>query len=275
MAPGRSVPCCRRERTGIINRVAKFRVLLGVLVVLISAVGCGQASDQSQALEEERQRNEELQQEIDAQKRAQEEAEEREQAEKQEELEREVSELRAAQEREAQEESEQQEDGSQVSESEPSDSPEVIIQSNDDWTASPSQAEEGVVVVSPDYDVQAVSTEEAYAIDAAIAYYQAVEIGDYYTTHSLLSVEDQNLHPVDAWVQANTNLDSAAGEFVVTGAYPDSTVNPGYPTYAVTLTVYLPDGSSFDRTTYFTDEGNGYWAHWLSQEEMDLFNGAL
>ena len=75
-------------------------------------------------------------------------------------------------------------------------------------------------------------------------------------------------------MNSNTNLDSAAGEFVVTGAYPADVGNYS-PTYAVTLSVYLPDGSSFDRTTYFTDEGNGYWAHWLSQEEMDLFNGAL
>lgn len=251
-----------------------------MLFVLISALsfgaGCGQASDQSQALEEQQQENEELRKEIEAQDREQREAEEKEEEAEQEALKREVSELREAQERAAQEDSEEQESGSQ--EAEPSDSgsdsPDVIIESNDDWTAPPSQAAEGVVVVSSDYDVQAVSTEEAYAIDAAIAYYQAVEIGDYYTTHSLLSVEDQNLYPVDAWVRANTNLDSAAGEFVVTGAYPDDVGNFS-PTYAVTVAVYLPDGSTIDRTTYFTDEGNGYWAHWLSQEEMDLFNGAL
>ena len=150
----------------------------------------------------------------------------------------------------------------------------MIIESNENWTAPPSEAYEGVVVVAPDYDVQAVTTDEAYALDAAIAYYQEVEVGDYYATHSLLSVDDQNLYPVDAWVQANTNLDSAAGEFVVTGAYPADVGNYS-PTYAVTVAVYLPDGSSIDRTTYFTDEGNGYWAHWLSQEEMDLFDGAL
>lgn len=272
---------------GIINEIAKVRVWLRALVILVVVLslvaGCGQASEQSSALEEQQRENEKLQQEIDAQQaeidaqqeeqeRAEEEAEEAEREEMQrenEELEEENERLQEENEQQAVEPQQTAEPGSEA------DSPDVIIESNDDWTAPPSEAYEGVVVVSPDYDVQAVTTDEAYALDAAIAYYQQVEIGDYYATHDLLSVEDQNLYPVDAWVRANTNLDSAAGEFVVTGAYPDSTVNPGYPTYAVTLTVYLPDGSSFDRTTYFTDEGNGYWAHWLSQEEMDLFDGAL
>ncbi len=130
------------------------------------------------------------------------------------------------------------------------------------------------MVVSPDYNVGAVTTEEAEVLDAAIGYYQYVEIGDYYATHSLLSTDDQALYPVDSWVAANTTLDSEAGEFVVTDAYPED-IGTGYPAYAVTVAVYLTDGSSSFRKTYFTNEGNGYWAHWLTQEEMNLFNGAL
>jgi len=129
-------------------------------------------------------------------------------------------------------------------------------------------------VVSPDYNVGAVNAEEAQVIDAAIGYYQAVELGDYYTTHSLLSMDDQAFYPVDVWVEANTSLDSAAGEFVVTDAYPQD-IGTGFPSYAVTVVIYLADGSSSTRTTYFTNEGNGYWAHWLTDEEMGLFNSAL
>ena len=150
----------------------------------------------------------------------------------------------------------------------------MVIESNSDWTAPPSQAPQGVVVVSPDYNVGAVTTEEAEVLDAAIGYYQYVEIGDYYATHSLLSADDQALYPLDTWVAANTTLDSEAGEFVVTDAYPED-IGTGYPSYAVTVAVYLTDGSSSLRKTYFTNEGNGYWAHWLTQEEMNLFNGAL
>ena len=100
----------------------------------------------------------------------------------------------------------------------------------------------------------------------------AAEIGDYYTTYDLLSYEDQNYYTQDEWVTANTVLDSAAGEFVVTDAYPDD-LGLGVPTYAVTVTVYA-DGSSFNRTTYFIYEA-GYWAHYLTGEEVDMFDGAL
>ena len=172
------------------------------------------------------------------------------------------------------EESEQQQNEQQDEPESNSDSPDVVIESNSDWTAPPSQAPQGVVVVSPNYNVQAVDAEEAQVLDGAIAYYQAAEIGDYVTTYGLLSSNDQALYTPDQWVEANTTLDSAAAEFVVTDAYPEDVGN-GSPTYAVTLTAYLPDGSSFDRKTYFTNEGNGYWAHWLNQEEIDMFNGAL
>jgi hypothetical protein len=248
------------------NQAAKVRVLLVMLVVLITALmfgtGCNQSSDQGQALEEQRQKNKELQKELDAQKEKQE-------AAKQEEMEQQIADLEKKVE---EKESEPQQTSQPEQQSNPQ--PEVVIDSNSDWTAPPSQAAEGVVVVAPDYNVGAVTTEEAEVINAAINYYQYAEIGDYYTTHSLLSTDDQAMYPVDVWVQANTVLDSAAGEFVVTDAYPEDVGN-GYPTYAVLVTVYMPDGSTFNRKTYFTNQGNGFWAHWLSQEEMDLFNGAL
>jgi len=77
-----------------------------------------------------------------------------------------------------------------------------------------------------------------------------------------------------AWVEANTTLDSAAGEFVVPDSYPEDVSN-GYPTYAVTLTVYLSDGRVAPRKTYFTSESNGYWAHWLTDEETGMFDSAV
>jgi hypothetical protein len=136
----------------------------------------------------------------------------------------------------------------------------------------PSEATEGVVVVSPDFNVEAATAEEAAAINAAIEYYQYAETGVYYTTYNLLSSEAQAYYTQDEWVAANTALDSAAGEFVVTDAY-SADVGLGVPTYAVTLTVYA-DSSSFNRTTYFIYE-NGHWAHHLSSEEQNMFDDAL
>ena len=217
-------------------------------------------------MEEEQQKNKELQEELEAQ---QEEEAREEEAAKQGELEQQIEDLEQKVE---EQESEPKETGEPEQQSEPQ--PDVVIESNSDWTAPPSQAPQGVVVVSPDYNVGAVSTEEAEVLDAAIGYYQYVEIGDYYATHGLLSTDDQTLYPVDSWVAANTTLDSEAGEFVVTDAYPED-IGTGYPAYAVTVVVYLTDGSSSLRKTYFTNEGNGYWAHWLTQEEMNLFNSAL
>ena len=141
-------------------------------------------------------------------------------------------------------------------------------------TATPaSQAPEGVVPVSPEFDAGAASAEEAAVVNAAIEYYQYAEIGNYNTTYDLLSSQSQAYYTQDEWVRANTVLDSAASEYVVTDAYPDD-IGLGTSTYAVTLTVYLPDGSSFNRTTYFIYE-TGFWAHHLTTEEVDLFNGAL
>ena len=129
-------------------------------------------------------------------------------------------------------------------------------------------------MVSSDFDTAAATAEEAEVINAAIEYYQYAEVGDYYSTYFLLSYEDQDYYTEDQWVAANNALDSAAGEFVVTDAYPDD-LGLGVPTYAVTVTVYLPDGSSFNRTTYFVDEDAGFWAHYLSEEEVGMFDDAL
>jgi len=117
------------------------------------------------------------------------------------------------------------------------------------------------------------STEEATVIDAAKNYYQYAESGDYSTTYDLLSNESQTYYTEDEWVRANTMLDSAAAEFVVTDAYR-ADIGLGIPTYAITVTVYLPDGSSFVRTTYFVYEAD-HWAHQLSKEEVDAFDSAL
>jgi hypothetical protein len=141
-------------------------------------------------------------------------------------------------------------------------------------TATPaSQAPEGVVPVSPEFDADAASAEEAAVINAAIEYYQYAEIGDYNTTYDLLSSQSQAYYTQDEWARANTVLDSAASEYAVTDAYPHD-LGLDTSTYAVTLTVYLPDGSSFNRTTYFIYEA-GFWAHHLTSEEIDLFDGAL
>lgn len=140
-------------------------------------------------------------------------------------------------------------------------------------TTPASQAPEGVVPVSPEFNAGAASAEVAAVINAAIEYYQYAEIGDYYTTYDLLSSQSQARYTQDEWVRANTALDSEAAEYVVTDAYPYD-VGLGTSTYAVTLTVYLPDGSSFNRTTYFIYEA-GFWAHHLTSEEVDLFDDAL
>ena len=110
-------------------------------------------------------------------------------------------------------------------------------------------------------------------IDAAKNYYQYAESGDYSTTYNLLSNESQIYYTKDEWVRANTTLDSAAAEFVVTDAYP-ADIGFDMPTYALTVRVYLPDSSSFERTTYFVYEAD-HWAHHLSNLEVDSFDRVL
>jgi len=58
---------------------------------------------------------------------------------------------------------------------------------------------------------------------------------------------------------------------------PTREVEPeaGYPGwYWVDLTVYLADGSSFDRRTKFVSE-DGEWHHYLTAEETQMFDEAL
>ena len=142
----------------------------------------------------------------------------------------------------------------------------VVVEQN---FATPAEAPEGVVAVAPSYDVAVATQDEIAVLNAAEAYYSAAEVGDYGYTWNLLSADDQLNYPPDLWAQANTNLDSAAGEFVVYNVEPSG--DPGF--YYVDLTVYMADGTSFDRRTMFHWEG--YWAHWLTQEEMSMFDGAL
>jgi hypothetical protein len=243
--------------------------MLAVLVLSLAfAAGCSLGSGQDQALEEQKQKNEELQKQLEEQKEKEARRKEKEEEARQKELEQQVNDL--------QEKVEEQEKGQEQQNQEPDssgdssgDSAEGSIENSD---TSPSQADEGVVVVSSDFNTAAATAEEAEVINAAIEYYQYAEIGDYDTTYNLLSYEDQSYYTRDEWIASNTVLDSAAGEFVVTDAYPDD-LGLGIPTYAVTVTVYTPNGS-FNRTTYFVNEG-GYWAHFLSTEEVGMFDDAL
>jgi len=248
------------------ERAIMGRELLGLVAVLMLALafaaGCGLVSGQDQALEEQKQKNEELQKQLDEQKEKEAQRKKKEEEARQKELEQQVEDLQDKV--EEQEKEQNQESGSS------GDASDGGIENSD---TSPSQASEGIVVVSSDFDTAAATAEEAEVINAAIEYYQFAEVGDYYTTYSLLSYEDQNYYTQDQWVAANNSLNSAAGEYVVTDAYPDD-LALGAPTYAVAVTVYAADGSAFNRTTYFINEG-GYWAHYLSGEEVDMFDGAL
>ena len=247
------------------------RGLLEVLAVLVLslafAAGCGLlGSGQDQALEEQKQKNEELQKQLDEQQEKEARRKEKEEEARQKELEQQVDDLQ----KKVEEQEKEQNQGSDSSGDSSGEASDGAIANSD---TSPSQATEGIVVVSSDFNTAAATAEEAEVINAAIEYYEYAEVGDYYSTYFLLSYEDQNYYTEDQWVEANTALDSAAGEFVVTDAYPDD-LGLGVPTYAVTVTVYA-DGSSFNRTTYFVDEGAGFWAHYLSGEEVDMFDGAL
>lgn len=256
----------------IANLLSAVRVrrLLGVLAVLALSLGffagCSLGPDQEQALEEQKQKNEKLQKQIDKQKKEEAQRKKKEEEARQEKLEQQVKDLQKQVDKQSKDQQDQASDSSDTSSSDSSDG--GIANSS----TSPSQATEGIVVVSSDFNTAAATAEEAEVINAAIEYYQYAEIGDYYSTYSLLSYEDQNYYTQDEWATSNNVLDSAAGEFVVTDAYPDD-IGLGVPTYAVTVTVYADD-SSFNRTTYFVNEG-GYWAHYLNEEEVNMFDDAL
>jgi flagellar biosynthesis GTPase FlhF len=253
------------------NRLMALRTVGALLAILVASLlisaGCKTSTQPDQALE---QQNEKLQKKLEAQEQQQQKekrAEEKKQEEAQQaDLEKQVNDL--------QKQVNNQKQNNQQSDNQASDSssvsPDVVIENSG---VAPSQAPEGVVTVTPQYNVGAASADEAAATNAAIDYYQYVESGDYLSTYNLLSYEDQNYYSQDQWITANTNLDSAAAEFVVSDAFPEDVGN-GYITYAVMVSVYLLDGSSFERKTYFTYEDQVY-RHWLSTEEVLLLNDSL
>ena len=146
----------------------------------------------------------------------------------------------------------------------------VVIESNEDF-AAPDEAPEGVVAVAPSYNVDVATQEEVAVLTAAESYYESAEVGDYNTTWNMLSGADQATYSLGDWDYANNQLDSAAGEFVIYNVEPEP-YTTGW--YYVDLTVYLADGTSFDRRTEFVYE-NGSWRHWLTSEEASMFDQAL
>jgi hypothetical protein len=118
----------------------------------------------------------------------------------------------------------------------------------------------------PNQDVQST---EAQALEAAQDYYAAAAAGDYYYTYDALSSASQSQLTEEEWVDANTALGSDEGIYRIdaTNVVDDSTV-------VVYLTITSADGSSSERVTQFVLE-NGNWKHDLTQEEYELFAGAL
>jgi hypothetical protein len=239
----------RIGRRGTVRWVAVGMLTLASVGAL---VGCNQSGAPAQEdpsaeeLAQQREQNAELQRQIDD---LEEQQDEQEKAD----LQKQIDDLKDQQEEEQEQQSNKKPE-------------QVVVEQN---FATPAEAPEGVVAVAPSYDVAVATQDEIAVLNAAEAYYAAAEVGDYGSTWSLLSADDQLSYPPEMWAQANTNLDSAAGEFVVYNVEP--TGDPGF--YYVDLTAYLADGTSFERRTMFHWEG--YWAHWLTQEEMSMFDGAL
>jgi TolA-binding protein len=221
------------------------------LLATLLETGCAASSGDQQALEDQQQQNEELQQKV-------EELEKQQEQEKQEDLQKQIDDLEAQQEEQSQQDNETQQ-------------PQVVVE-NRPASAAPS----GVVVVSP--DVVTDTDLEASALDAAVGYYQAVEAGDYTYTYNALSSADQSNYTYDQWLYANNTLDSASAEFEVFRALvdtPNTAIVEGYEHVAdVGLSIYYPDGSLSTRYTFFVYEG-GVWKHWLTNEEMSVFNSVL
>jgi TolA-binding protein len=227
------------------RRAGRSALVVVFLPATLLVAGCAASSGDQQALEDQQQQNEELQQKVDELEKQQEEA-------KQEDLQKQIDDLEAQQEEQPQQ-------------------PQVVVE-NRPASAAPS----GVVVVSP--DVVADTDLETSALDAAISYYQAVEVGDYTYTYNALSSADQSNYTYDQWLYANNTLDSAAAEFEVFRALvdsPNTAIVDGYEHVAdVGLSIYYPDGSLGTRYTFFVYEG-GVWKHWLTDEEMSVFNSVL
>jgi glutaredoxin len=237
-------PRGRRAGRGNPPPVLASFLLLGVLAILLAA-GCAQSQGTQQALEEQQQQNKELQQKVDELEK-----------QKQEDLQKQIDDLKAQQEEQKQQDNQTQQ-------------PQIVIENNKNFDGPASAAPEGVVVTAPDFNVAATTAEEAAVLDAATAYYQAAEMGDYTYTYNNLGSPFQEMYTYDEWVAANTALDSAAGEFVIYDVFQATAVS-----YEVDLTVYLADGSSFNRRTMWTPE-NGEYMHWLTGEEQDMFNSVL
>lgn len=217
----------------------KKLMIVGTILALVLSGCTGQQQAEDQDLQ---QQNQELQEQL---------AKEREndlQAQK-EELQEQIDDLKEENQKEEQE-----------------NSPQVVIENNG---LSPEEAEEGVVVVSSDFVPPSQNSEEVHVTNAAIDYYEHAELGNYEGTYYRLNSEDQALFSLEEWVLANTNLDSAAAEFVVYDVYPE-----GSGRYYVDLMVYFPDGSSQTRTTQFVYE-SGTWKKWLTSEEYDMFVSAI
>jgi TolA-binding protein len=221
--------------------------LLPAVLAILLAAGCSGSPGTQQALEEQQQQNEELQQKVDELEK-----------QKQEDLQKQIDDLKAQQEEQKQQDNQTQQ-------------PQIVIENNKNFDGPASAAPEGVVVTAPDFNVAATTAEEAAVLDVATVYYQAAEIGDYTYTYNLLSRSDQASYTLDEWWAANTALDSAAGEFVI---YDISPIPDTSDSYDVSLTVYLADGSSFDRTTEFVYE-DGVWKHSLTGEEISMFDNVL
>jgi hypothetical protein len=240
--------------TNAIKVMAGLLLLVGLTLAGLFTLGSMQQQQQAtqdkadQALQKQQQANEDLQKQLEnmqAKQDAQEKAD----------LQKQIDQLKAEQQDQQDQQAQQQ--------------PQVVVENNENITAPPSQAGQGEVVVTPGFNPNALNADEQSALDSAVAYYQAAEVGDYQTTWSLLSFEDQANYPISDWIAANQALDTGAAEFVVTDVYPD------YDNLMwVDVDIYLPDGSVVHRTTEFALE-DGMFRHWLTAEEMAMFDEAL
>ncbi len=209
------------------------------MLAISNIAGCAWFSGTEQAVKDQQQQNKDLQQKLDELTRQQE----------QEKLQQQIDELKEEQEEQKEQEKQNQE-------------PPVVVVG----TSAP----EGQVVISPQA-TYAGTDQEAAALKAAIAYYEAAERGDYTYTYNALTRADQRKYSRTQWVRANGQLDTAAGEYVVFSV-EETSGNRNH--VRVGLTVSLPDGSSSNRYTDFIYE-RGAWRHSLTREEYELFDSVL
>ena len=125
----------------------------------------------------------------------------------------------------------------------------------------------GYVVVPPDVPVE--DAQEQAALNAALTYYGKAEAGDYMGTYQMLSPGDTKHFSAEQWVHANKSLETSSGRFVIHGIKRISPV-----AFDVYVTVYMADGSSFERTTHFVQDGAA-WKHQLVEEETKMFDDAV